>query len=137
MLADGLLFRASEAPPPACGALSVAEEARVEAVIAELQAAMWNCAGLLRQESTLRDGLAVQEACAAGLADFANQGKGSRRFAEAQALTRVAGAILRSALARTESRGAHFRNDYPQRDDDRFRKHSVLYEDGQVLFEEW
>ncbi len=38
----------------------------------------------------------------------------------------VAGAILHSSLASTESRGAHFRNDYPQRDDEHFLKHSVL-----------
>ena len=137
MLADGPPFASPDPPTAACGPLSVAEEARVEAVIAELQTAMWICAGLLRQDSRLSEGLAVQAACAAGLADLVNQGKGSRRLAEAQALTRVAGAILRSALARTESRGAHFRNDYPERDDDRFRKHSILKGDRRVVFEEW
>jgi L-aspartate oxidase len=49
----------------------------------------------------------------------------------------VAHAILRSALARTESRGAHFRNDFPQRDDAQFRKHSVFSNTGKIRFEEW
>jgi succinate dehydrogenase/fumarate reductase flavoprotein subunit len=71
------------------------------------------------------------------LAELAGQGKGSRRLAEAQAMSRVAHAILASALARTESRGAHFRNDFPRRDDANFLKHSVLKSDGQVAFEEW
>jgi succinate dehydrogenase/fumarate reductase flavoprotein subunit len=39
-------------------------------------------------------------------------------------MSRVAHAILASALARTESRGAHFRNDFPRRDDANFLKHS-------------
>ena len=52
-------------------------------------------------------------------------------------MSRVAHAILASALARTESRGAHFRNDFPQRDDENFLKHSVFSSDGQVVFEKW
>ena len=42
------------------------------------------------------------------------RGREGRRLAEALAMSRVAHAILASALARTESRGAHFRNDFPQ-----------------------
>ena len=52
-------------------------------------------------------------------------------------MSRVAHAILISALARTESRGAHFRSDHPRHDDANFRKHSVLAPDGKVHFEEW
>ena len=91
---------------------------------------MWAHAGLLREESSLRQGLAAQAACEAALAEIAASGRASRRLAEAQSLSRVAHAILVSALARTESRGAHFRNDFPRRDDANFRKHSVLGRDG-------
>jgi succinate dehydrogenase/fumarate reductase flavoprotein subunit len=54
-------------------------------------------------------------------------------------MSRVAHAILHSALARTESRGAHFRNDFPKRDDAQFLKHSIFARGGeaQVLFEAW
>jgi succinate dehydrogenase/fumarate reductase flavoprotein subunit len=52
-------------------------------------------------------------------------------------MCRVARAILISALARTESRGAHFRNDFPKRDDEHFGKHSLFSGDGQVAFEKW
>ncbi|MGD0829603.1 MAG: L-aspartate oxidase [Terracidiphilus sp.] len=117
--------------------LTTEEETRLEEIIAKLQAAMWSYAGLLREESTLRLGLAAQGTCAAALAELAGQDKSSRRLAEAQAMSCVAHAILASALARTESRGAHFRNDFPHRDDANFRKHSIFRSDGQVAFEEW
>jgi L-aspartate oxidase len=52
-------------------------------------------------------------------------------------MSRVAQAIVRSALARTESRGAHFRTDHPQHDDARFRKHSIVGREQDVIFESW
>ena len=39
----------------------------------------------------------------------------------------VAEAIVQSALRRTESRGAHQRNDFPRRDDEKFLAHSLVY----------
>ena len=42
-------------------------------------------------------------------------------------------AMVRSALNRRESRGAHKRMDYPERDDEHFRKQSVVrFENGQI-----
>jgi len=137
MLADALPLVSAEGALAPTTPLSASEEQRVEEMIVRLQADLWAYAGLLRQESTLLEGFAAQEACAAGLAELAAQGKGSRRLFEAQALSSVAYAILHSALARTESRGAHFRNDYPKRDDVQFRKHSRFSREGQVGFEEW
>ena len=113
------------------------QESQLKEVVTRLQSAMWAYAGLLREESTLRQGFAAQEACAAELTELAAHGKGSRRLAEALAMSSVARAILASALARTESRGAHFRNDYPKRDDVNFRKHSVFTPNGCVTFQEW
>ncbi len=34
--------------------------------------------------------------------------------------------IAKSALARLESRGAHYRLDYPMHDDAKFKKHSIV-----------
>ena len=46
---------------------------------------------------------------------------------ELEYLLDVAEAIAHSALARTESRGSHQRTDYPDRDDEKFLKHSLAY----------
>jgi L-aspartate oxidase len=136
MLDDELEVETVDAPQTVHAPLDAQEEAGLEETIAKLQAAMWAYAGLLREDSTLREGFAAQEACAAEIELLAAQGKGSRRLAEAQAMSRVAYAILASALARTESRGAHYRNDFPQRDDANFLKHSVLVRQ-MVSFERW
>jgi L-aspartate oxidase len=125
MLDDGLVLQTADSLQSTPTPLTSAEEVKLEEIIANLQASMWAYAGLLREESTLRQGFAAQEACAADLARL-GQGKRSRRLAEAQAMSRVAHAILASALARTESRGAHFRNDFPRRDDQNFRKQGRL-----------
>jgi L-aspartate oxidase len=138
MLADAPpLVPAAPDPGSAPMPLPATEEERVESLIAALQASMWANAGLLREAFSLRQGLASLAAIAAGLSEIADSGHASRRLAEAQALSRVAQGILVSALARTESRGAHFRSDHPRRDDANFRKHSVIGRDGSVRFEEW
>ena len=49
----------------------------------------------------------------------------------------LADVILRSAVQRTESRGAHQRSDFPARDDDKFLAHSLAHrtEDGSARIE--
>ncbi|MFZ0338033.1 MAG: FAD-binding protein, partial [Terracidiphilus sp.] len=138
MLADALPLASAPAAPdlgPAPHQLSLEESQRVETLITALQVSMWTNAGLLREDPSLRQGLAALAETESALANIAASGRTSRRLAEAQALCRVAHAIFTSALARTESRGAHFRSDHPRHDDAHFRKHSVLGGDGKVRFE--
>ncbi len=137
MLAANLPLHPLDAPEAATEPLTASEEAQVEELIARLQSNMWANAGLLRDEQTLRRGIRLHAECKALLSEVVHQGNFSRRLAEAQSLSRVASAILLSALARTESRGAHFRNDHPTRDDQNFQKHSVLCCEGQVNLEKW
>jgi succinate dehydrogenase / fumarate reductase flavoprotein subunit len=49
----------------------------------------------------------------------------------------VAAALVEGALAREESRGGHYRDDHPQRDDENWMKHTMAYmeEDGSIRLE--
>jgi L-aspartate oxidase len=101
------------------------ENPETEAFIQKIQDAMWKHAGLLRDAALLKSinlgpGLEMGE-----------RRSWSRRMHEAHALHTLAGAIVKSALGREESRGAHYRSDFPVRDDERYGgKHSLLSADG-------
>jgi succinate dehydrogenase/fumarate reductase flavoprotein subunit len=113
------------------------DEALLDVAVQKLQHDMWSYAGLLREGEMLLKGFHAQRDCEAAVERFLQQGRQSRRLFEARAMSRVAKAILASALARTESRGAHFRSDYPQRNDRDFQKHSAVGARGEVRFETW
>ena len=137
MLADGLPRAGTPEPGRARASMSREDEELVSIAVHKLQRQMWSYAGLLRVEETLRLGFDGQDECEQVVERLLDQGKQSRALLEARAVSRVAKAILRSALARTESRGAHFRSDYPQRNDAEFQKHSIVGRGDQVVFEAW
>ena len=101
--------------------ISAAESSSaVELWIADLQETMWLEAGLLRNEQ----GLKRAQHHLAELAASKPKGE-TRREVEARNLLTVAETIVAAALARNESRGAHFRTDHPTRNDPAFQKHSI------------
>jgi len=137
MVEDSLPLVSFESHLPASLPLDSDDTTLVADHIRTLRQAMWADGGLLRFASNLERGLRAQAECENGLAQFEQQGKRSRRLFEAQSLARVARAILCSAIAREESRGAHFRNDFPQRNDERFQNHSIYTRAGSIAFESW
>ena len=50
----------------------------------------------------------------------------SREAIEFQNMRDVASLVTEAAILRTESRGTHYREDFPEQDDVRWRKHVVL-----------
>jgi L-aspartate oxidase len=96
----------------------------------ELQRTMWEKAGLLRDAEGLRT--AQRDLAAMRIPDATG-----RPSLELRNLHTLAQLIVTSALAREESRGAHYRNDFPQRDDARFGKHSLIAKGGEVTFRQF
>jgi L-aspartate oxidase len=111
--------------PPAAAASST-PEAAVERWIADLRGLMWKHAGLLRDGKGLREAQRGLDALAVSMP------RGLfRRALEARNLHVLAGLIVASALGREESRGAHYRNDFPLHS--AVARHSVMQE-GRLKF---
>ena len=92
-----------------------------------LKETMWQHAGLIRDEAGLKQGLddvaALTERC---LAVVIGDGKELQRTVKLENMLAVSEIICRIALERQESRGAHYRSDYPATDDDNWRVNLLL-----------
>jgi succinate dehydrogenase / fumarate reductase flavoprotein subunit len=109
---------------------------RVAAITGDLRRMMQTHAGVFRTDVVLREGLdklnALEDRLAhAGLADTSRVFNTARIEAlELENLIGVARATLVSAIHRTESRGAHAREDFPGRDDAQWLKHTLYSRAG-------
>jgi L-aspartate oxidase len=89
----------------------------------------WTNLGIVRSTSHMKHALAELKKVGEALPLQCN-----RAACEIANMHLVATLIARSALAREESRGAHYRFDYPQHNDVKFAKHSVI-EGEKIRFE--
>ncbi len=86
---------------------------------------MWERVGILRDKDSLKRALREFEQIAQ-----ANLGTSSRNFVT------LAKLIATAALWREESRGGHFRTDFPERDDEKWNVHSIQKDGGEILSSE-
>ena len=91
---------------------------------------MWKQVGILRSGKDLKTAIEVLTAL-----PLPRPEKNHRGDYELRNLHTLALLIARSALAREESRGSHYRADFPYRDDDTFRKHSLVAKAREVSFQ--
>ena len=96
----------------------------------ELQKTTWEKAGLLRDA----EGLSAANEELRSIGGSIPEEILDRQAIELGNLLTVGELIVESALARKESRGAHYRNDFPKRDDAKFGKHSLLAKGEPVSF---
>jgi len=95
------------------------QPAETEQFIKKVQSLMWQHVGVVREGKNLRQVVAELSALQAPAG-------GDRRSREAANILQTGLLIARSALAREESRGAHYRLDYPLKNEAKFHKHSVV-----------
>ncbi|NJP66596.1 succinate dehydrogenase flavoprotein subunit [Streptomyces spiramenti] len=106
---------------------------RVVEIRNELQETMDKNAMVFRTEETLREARDTIAALRKRYKNISVQDKGKRfntdllEAIELGNLLDLAEVLVVSALARKESRGGHYREDYPDRDDVNFMRHTMAY----------
>jgi len=91
---------------------------------------MWRDVGIMRTGKELAESVKQLEAMELPKCD-----KSGRASHELQNLHTLSLAMARAALAREESRGSHYRSDFPFRNDENFAKHSAVQKGKDVRFE--
>ena len=110
--------KAGPKPSPACATLTTIRDV------------MWREVGILRSGKDLAD--AIKQLQALELPKSQKPGRAEHELRNLHALALL---IARSGLAREESRGSHYRSDFPYRNDEEFGKHSALQKGKEVRFE--
>lgn len=100
------------------------------ALLERVRSMVWRDVGIIRSAAHLKR--VIDEFAAMKLA--LPVAGASREQHELYNVWTLAQLMARSALAREESRGSHYRSDFPFRDDDRFAKHSQIAKDQRIIF---
>jgi L-aspartate oxidase len=114
---------------PDTGAASRPAGTSPEPALAKLRGILSESAGILREGRELARAVKQLDAMA-----MERPQSGARREWEIYNLWTLARVVARSALARRESRGNHYRADFPYPDDELFARHSLAAGDGPVRF---
>jgi len=143
-LLEGLVFGARAAlamqEPPAAAGLGADRRLAVHGPRAtvhrspltttEVRDLMWTSVGLFRTREGMEDAVARLEASYAAHRAALDSARADDADAWKQFnLVTVARLIARAALRRHESRGAHYRSDFPERDDINWKAHVIDYRD--------
>ena len=121
------------------GILSEHGNERVADIRGELQQSMDNNAAVFRTEETLKQALTDIHTLKERYTRITVHDKGKRynsdllEAIELGFLLELAEVTVASALNRKETRGGHAREDYPNRDDTNYMRHTMAYKEGRDL----
>ncbi len=121
------------------GALYSKGQESVTAIRNELQESMTANAGVFRTQKSLEAQKEIIKSLKARYKNIAIQDKSKTFNTELQEAIELghmldfSAFIVEGAINRKESRGAHFRDDYSERDDENFLKHTYAYQDGENI----
>ncbi len=93
----------------------------------EVRRLMWNYVGIVRSVRRLLGARRRLDLLSAEVREYVLSSPLTPDLAELRNIVTVASLIVESALSRQESRGLHFVVDYPERDDERFARDTVLW----------
>ncbi|HUU12570.1 MAG TPA: hypothetical protein VM182_02530, partial [Terriglobia bacterium] len=100
-----------------------------EELVAEVRSILWEKVGIIRQGKGLREAVTELKSL-----DLALPAEPLRPDYEARNILEVARLIAASALAREESRGGHYREDFPLKNDTAPPQHSFVARESPVFF---
>ncbi len=120
-LAKGSVTSTTQATSP--------DDAALEMLAEQARDLMWKRVGIVREGKGLKQAISELGELAARTGT-----PSTRRAYEIRNILTSGLLVARSALAREESRGAHYRTDFPVHNDARFLKHSVI-EGNAIKFE--
>lgn len=92
----------------------------------EIRRLMWDYVGIVRSDFRLERALRRLSLIAEEIEDFYKRTKVTLDLIELRNTATVSGLIIRSALARRESRGLHYTTDCPDRDDANWKRDTLL-----------
>jgi len=108
-------------------------------LVHELEETMFRHFGIFREGKEMEEGLRKVRALGDRFRDVSISNRDPAvnqalvRTLEIGGMLRLAEAVAEGALARKESRGSHFRRDFPGRDDTRFLAHTIAgLKDGKI-----
>jgi L-aspartate oxidase len=103
---------------------------QLPAALTKIRDLMWRQVGILRNGKELA--AAIEQLRGMELPKSEKAGRAEHELSNLHSLALL---VVRSALGREESRGSHYRSDFPYRNDEDFGKHSAVERGKDVRFE--